>query len=200
MKTSRLVLCALAFLVMFSIHGQSLAQRVSSNDNVDGPQYSVKATLLSLGSGSSRFTIERALGTHNSAEFTVGVIGWGWDWMNAAQSDGVLIKLAYKWNIIPQQSAHTPLAGFYVKPELVYADFDYKARGDNAAQHHTRQVALLAECGCQLVYKWFVFDPYCGVGPSVGTDNHNNYFHSFMLFPAKSHLAFTAGFRVGIAL
>jgi len=175
------------------------AQAVSLWNGAENPQYSVKVTLLSLGSGSSRFTVERTLGLQNSAELTIGVIGWGWDWMNSTASDGLLLKLAYKWNLIPQVSANTPLAGFYVKPELVYADFDYRTKSSSEI-HHTRQAALLAECGYQLIYRWFVFDVYSGVGPSFGTDNNNNYFHSFMLFPAEGHMAFTAGFRIGVAL
>ena len=63
----------------------------------------------------------------------------------------------------------------------------------------TSQWALLAETGYQVVYKWFLFDVYAGLGPSIGTGNDNNYFHSFMLFPKESHLAFTAGFRIGVA-
>lgn len=199
MRITRLTLCSVLFFAFFSYSYRVSAQAISLWNGSENPQYSVKVTLLSLGSGSSRFTVERAFGSKNSAELTIGVIGWGWDWMNSTVSDGLLLKLAYKWNLIPQESANTPLAGFYVKPELVYADFDYQNKSA-ADIHHTRQVALLAECGYQLVFRWFVFDVYSGIGPSFGTDNYNNYFHSFMLFPVEGYLAFTAGFRIGVAL
>lgn len=166
----------------------------------------IKITLLSIGSGSSRFTYERAIGDNMSAELTLGVVGWGYDFLHHLDSKGYLIKAAYKWNLVPMKKANSPLAGFYVKPEFAYADFDYSPKniqGDNplvpVEYSHTRQVALMAECGYQLLLKWFVFDVYTGLGPAFGTGNTYNYFHSFMLFPKEGWLAFTAGFRIGVA-
>lgn len=166
----------------------------------------LKITILSIGSGSSRFTYERAFGDNMSAELTLGVIGWGYDFLHHLDSKGFLMKAAYKWNLIPMKSANSPLAGFYVKPEFVFADFDYSPKNTTADSHlvplennHTRQYALMAECGYQLLLKWFVFDVYTGLGPAFGTGNNYNYFHSFMLLPKDSWLAFTAGFRIGVA-
>ena len=189
------------------LSAQEDVMKVSKND--------FKVTLLSLGSGSSRFTYERAFTPRNSAELTVGVIGWGFDIMNGANPRGVLFKMAVKYNVLPQKSAKQSwLAGFYVKPELVVADYDYEtdkevdgaiiARGAKSVGYrnkaHTTQFALLAEGGYQLVlWKWFVFDVYAGLGPSFGTGNMDNYYHSFMRYPKDSWLAFTAGFRVGVA-
>lgn len=171
----------------------SLANRkVSVND--------FKITLLSLGSGSTRITYERAFSPLNSAEFTVGIIGMGWDWMNGTRSNGLLVKIAYKWRLLPFNDQESWLSGIYVKPEFVLAHYDYRpAYGSSTDVHTTFQGALLAEGGCQLVYHWFLFDIYTGVGPSLGTGNDNNYYHSFMHFPVDSHLAFTAGFRLGVA-
>lgn len=174
----------------------------AQGDTVGGPRNDVKVTLLSLGSGSSRFTYERAVTSATSAELTLGVIGWGFDIMNHADPSGLLVKAAYKWNILPMRRAHTALAGFYLKPEFVFASYDYTWSDSEAApseRPHTTQGALLAECGYQLVLRWFVFDIYTGLGPSFGTSNAHNYYHSFMLFPADSHLATTAGFRLGVA-
>ena len=78
-----------------------------------------------MGSGSSRFTYERAFSQKNSVELTLGVIGWGWDFLHRTKSNGILLKGAFKWNLIPQKNASSWLAGFYVKPEWVIADFDY---------------------------------------------------------------------------
>ena len=180
-----------SLLLVAGMASSMAQQRVTRND--------FKVTLLSLGSGSSRFTYERAFSPRHSAELTVGIIGWGWDIMNKTeQSDGLLMKAAYKWNLIPQRNADSWLAGFYVKPEWVIADFDYIAAQSDRLEH-TFQMTLLAECGYQWVKDWFDFDVYCGLGPSWGSGNSNNYFHSFMLYPRDSWLAFTAGFRIGIA-
>lgn len=211
-------LLALIISALFSIPMVS----VKAQNQFGGPKNDLKLTLLSLGSGSSRFTYERVLGENISAEFTVGIIGWGVDILHQASPNGILIKLAPKLNIKPSQRAHTALAGCYVKPELVYANFDYNGISGNKSnpdgqkastadnskvdvgassntRFHTQQWALMAECGYQLVSKWFVFDIYCGLGPSFGTGNQQNYFHGFMLFPAESHLAATSGFRIGVA-
>lgn len=202
MKRSFIVLLTLMVACLSSYQGWS--QDVSNDVKVR--KNDIKVTLLSIGSGSSRFTYERAFGDQTSAELTLGVIGWGYDFLHKLDSKGILIKAAYKWNLVPMKSANSPLAGFYVKPELVYADFDYAPKtsgGDNPLvpleSHHTRQGALMAECGYQLLLKWFVFDVYAGLGPAFGTGNNYNYFHSFMLLPKDSWLAFTAGFRIGVA-
>lgn len=164
----------------------------------ENPQNSIKVTLLSLGSGSARFTYERAIDNTNSVEFTLGVIGWGWDVMNDADPSGILIKTAYKYNLLPLHDM--ALAGLYSKSEFVYADFDYidPEMNSNATQHVSR-CAILEEFGYQLIVKWFTLDVYAGLGPTFGSSASNNYYHSFMLFPVKSHLAFTAGFRIGVA-
>jgi len=190
---------ALAFLV------QPTASFAQHSTALTGSRNDFKLTLLSLGSGSTRITYEHAFNIHNSAEATVGIIGMGWDWMNHSDPAGVLFKFAYKWRLIPQLGSDSWLAGFYVKPELVFAGFrqkwKYQDRWDEIPKDPclTRQLALLAECGYQLVAGWFVFDGYCGLGPSFGTGNDYNYYHSFMLFPSDGWLAFTAGFRVGVA-
>lgn len=171
------------------------------NEQIKSPTCNdFKFALLSLGSGSTRVTYERAFNPKNSVEFTLGIIGMGWDWMNDSDPQGLLVKIAYKWRLLPQRGSDSWLAGFYVKPELVATHFEYTPSGYAEIYFRdTYQYALLAECGYQLVIKWFVFDVYTGLGPSFGTRNNNNYFHSFMLFPKESPLAFTAGFRLGVA-
>lgn len=162
----------------------------------------IKITLLSIGSGSSRFTYERAFSPKISAELTGGVIGWGFDCVNHTKSTGWLMKAAVKWNLIPQPKANTWLAGFYVKPEFIFADYDYPAKDmvitPETEIPHTRQWALLAECGYQAVFSWFTIDVYFGLGYSNGTGNANNYYHGFLMVPRDSHLAGTSGFRVGV--
>ena len=161
-----------------------------------GARNDVKMTLLSLGSGSTRISYERALDEKHSAELTVGLVGAGVDVLNHAQPEGYLLKACYKWNVLPMRVAQSALAGLYVKPELIWADFGYSHDGVHG---HTHQVALLAEGGYQVVWKWFVFDVYCGVGPTVGTGNADNYYHGFMRFPKDGFVGWTAGFRLGYA-
>ena len=201
----RLLLSVFTLFFTVPLNGQSVEEgSVRRND--------FKVTMLSLGSGSSRFTYERAFSSLTSAELTIGVIGLGWDWMNKQSSQGVLLKTAYKWRIIPQGTSNSWLAGFYLKPELVLASFQYDDKSSTSSDYvgneyssqesqgkNTKQLALLAEGGYQFVFKWFVLDLYAGLGPSLGTGNDNNYFHSFMLFPKESWMAVTAGYRVGFA-
>ncbi len=163
----------------------------------------IKLTLLSLGSGSTRITYERAFTPMYAAEFTVGAIGLGWDFLHHLHSRGVLFKGAFKWTLIPQKKANSWLAGFYVKPELVASLFKYRDKmawvEGETDLFRTRQVALLGECGYQLVLRWFVFDVYTGMGGAFGTGNMYNYYHSFMHLPKDWPLVFTAGFRLGVA-
>lgn len=188
---------SILLIVLLLVSGPASAQQ----QNPKITKNNFKVTMLSLGSGSSRFTYERAFSPKISAELTVGVIGWGWDWINHSDPSGVIIKFAPKYNLIPQASASSWLAGFYLKPEFLYADFDYNATvGAVISRNHTNQYALLAEFGYQLVvWNWFDFDIYCGVGPTWGSYNLNNYYHGFMIFPSDGHVGFTAGYRVGIA-
>ncbi len=201
MKLRYCVLCFLLVLSGLVFPATAMAQK----DTVPlAKRNDFKVTLLSLGSGSTRLTFEHAFNSLNSAELTLGIVGLGWDWMNESHPGGLLVKLAFKWRVIPSKALDNWLAGFYVKPEFVWAQFRYdNPRVDGGAAskcpESTLQMALLAECGYQIVWNWFVFDVYTGLGPSFGTGNLNNYYHSFMLFPDDGWLAFTAGFRVGVA-
>lgn len=194
----RNALIATALLLM-PLYAQSQIPKVEPASKMilpTGPKNDIKITLLSLGSGSTRITYERATAPRQSAELTVGIIGLGFDIMNHADPSGILLKAAYKWNLAPMMSANSALAGFYVKPELVYTNYDYCHEG---IAGHTSQTALLGECGYQLIVRWFVFDIYAGVGPAFGTGNADNYYHSFMRFPPDGIMAFTSGFRIGYA-
>ena len=204
---SRLIVALVLLSLSFPL--SATAQRVGGSY---GQRNDFKFTLLSLGSGSTRLTYERAFSRRTSAELTVGFIGMGWDWINHTRSRGLLFKAAYKWRLIPQATSSSWLAGFYVKPEFVYAQFLYGPQGDGYRSRptglgasstidpdETRQFAIMAECGYQLLVGWFVFDVYSGLGPSFGTGNINNYYHSFMLFPSDGRMAYTAGFRIGVA-
>lgn len=174
-----------------------------AQENVaNGYKNNIKCTLLSIGSGSSRVTYERAIVKNMSAEITLGWIGLGYDFLHDIKSKGYLVKLAYKWNLIPMKSSNSPLAGFYVKPELQFVSFDYAPKKTGFILEntkHTTHAAVLGEVGYQVLVKRFVFDVYAGIGSAFGTDNDENYFHGFVLMPKGSWLAGTAGFRLGVA-
>lgn len=163
----------------------------------------IKVTMLSLGSGSSRYSFERAFSPKLSAEFTYGAIGHGWDWMNHSNPRGFILKAAPKFMLKERKNAVSWFEGAYFKPELLFANFDYdvtKDHPDKGARKHTRQYALLAEAGYQIVaWGWFLFDIYAGLGPSWGNMNANNYYHGFMLLNGTNHLGLTAGYRIGVA-
>lgn len=188
-----------AFASLLLIFLLFLPSTLSAQEKFSSPRNNIKATLLSLGSGSTRISYERALDSAISAEFTVGIIGMGWDILNHSDPRGFIVKLAPKWNLYPVGTPNA-LSGFYFKPELIYADYTYFCKDNSISEpQHTRQLALLAEGGFQIVAKWFVFDIYTGLGPTVGSGNYNNYYHGFMRFPANGFMAYTAGFRLGVA-
>jgi len=161
---------------------------------------SLKCSILSLGSGSSKFTYERAFTERISAEVTLGRIGWGWDWLNHTQSStGWMTKAAVKYNFWPQPFCNTSwLAGMYVKPEYMFSDFDYM-QADEDFLRHTREHSIMAKWGYQFVFKYFVFDLFAGCGYAWGTGNENDYFHGFLFWRGIQNWSHSAGFRVGVA-
>ena len=192
------------FLFILMLMGSFTSVRAQLRYSVHGPLNDVKATMLSIFSGSTRITYERVLSSRTSAELTLGIIGAGYDWMNKADPTGIVVKVAWKWNQQREQCNYTPLQGFYLKPELIYAAYDYddktmKGVYGLASRDHTNRWALMAEGGWQHIWKWFLMDIYMGVGPSWGDVNTDNYYHGIMLFPKGGNLAFTAGCRFGIA-
>jgi len=159
----------------------------------------LKCSILSLGSGSSKFTYERAFTERISAEVTLGRIGWGWDWLNHTQkSVGWMTKAAVKYNFWPQPFCNTSwLAGMYAKPEYMFSDFDYIQ--PDGTLGHTREHSIMAKWGYQFVFKWFVLDLFAGCGYGWGTGNANDYFHGFLYWKGIQHWSQSAGFRIGVA-
>lgn len=190
------------YLLLFGLTYCSWAQR---HVMPQAPRNDVKATFLSIFSGSSRFTYERALSPSTSAEVTFGAIGLGYDMMNRAAPAGVVLKGAWKYNLHSATRGKSPLNGLYLKPELIYANYRYDDKPSHAPlekdtpRSHTIRWALMAEGGWQHCWRWFLTDIYMGLGPSWGDINAHNYYHGIMLFPKGGHLAFTAGCRIGIA-
>ena len=155
----------------------------------------LKATVLSLLSGSVKLTWERALGDDRSLELTGGIIGWGEDWLlNINHSKGALARLSYKFIF----HRHPGLQGFYVKPELAYSSFFYDAR-ETAERLRTDRLAVMGCLGYQVVYRRFVFDVFSGLGYGFGSGTEYNYYHGYIGLNPTSHVALTSGFKLGVA-
>lgn len=169
--------------------GQSETPKMRKNE--------IKVALLSLASGTSKFAYERLVRDYQSVEFTIGIIGWGFDKLKESDPKGTAWRLGYKFIFPNGQNANNQLNGFYIKPELCYSSYAYT--------HHSRgrlnvdRIALMGVFGYDWVLQWFVFDIYGGLGLACGNSNYSNYHHGFIGWDYDSPTAFTAGFRVGVA-
>lgn len=159
----------------------------------------LKVTVLSLFSGSTKLTYERAIADNRSIELTGGVIGWGGDWLNSNASKGALCRFTYKFIFHPHKEKNRSLNGFYLKPELAFSSFDFDAKDGSGERLHNNRLAIMGCFGYQIVHKWFVFDIFSGLGLGIGDLNDYNYYHGFIALPKNSPTAFTAGFKLGTA-
>ena len=119
------MLCILVCIQLILCTSQLFAQEKSFSS-----ESSIKMTILSLFSGSTKITYEHTLFHHQSIELTGGIIGWGTDILNHSDSKGYLSRLAYKFILPTEKNVDKPLQGFYLKPELAFSSFDYKAFED----------------------------------------------------------------------
>lgn len=162
----------------------------------------LKVTVLSLFSGSTKLTYERAITRTQSMEITGGVIGWGGDWLNHNHSKGGLCRLAYKFifhfSEYPYSEPEHLLNGFYLKPEVAFSSFSYDSK-DGMERLHNNRLAIMGCIGYQWVCHRFVFDIFGGLGAGIGDENEYNYYHGFIALPKGSPTAFTAGFKLGVA-
>lgn len=160
----------------------------------------LKVTVLSLFSGSIKLTYERLIIPKQSLEVSLGYIGFGYDKNNKAYS-GYLARLAYKF-IYPFQNTQA-LAGLYIKPELAYSNYEYdshpESMPDIVKREHVSRLAIMAVGGYQFIFKGFMLDLFAGLGVGVGDAKGSNYHHGYIGFNCDSHMAFTAGFKLGYA-
>lgn len=180
----------LLLLLAMSCLLSSSAQEICKNN--------LKVTVLSLFSGSTKLTYERALCDNRSIELTGGVIGWGGDWLNENASKGALCRFTYKFIFHRHGEKSRSLNGFYLKPELAYSSFRFDAE-ESAERLHNQRLAIMGCMGYQVVYKWFVFDIFGGFGAGIGDQNTYNYYHGFIALPKGTPTAYTAGFKLGAA-
>lgn len=199
----------LAFSLLLCIAG---AQAQESSPETKPFKYyknDLKVTVLSLFSGSTKLTYERAITQKQSVEITGGVIGWGGDLLNHNHSKGGLCRLAYKfifnYSYYPhfhffsnQSRPEHLLHGFYLKPELAFSSFSYDSK-DGMERLHNNRLAVMGCIGYQWVCHRFVFDIFGGLGAGIGDENEYNYYHGFIALPKGTPTAFTAGFKLGVA-
>jgi hypothetical protein len=192
----------LAFSLLLCLAGAQAQE--SSPETIPFKYYKndLKVTVLSLFSGSTKLTYERAITRTQSVEITGGIIGWGGDWLNQNHSKGGLCRLAYKFifhfNEYRSNKPEHLLNGFYLKPELALSSFSYDSK-DGMERLHNNRLAVMGCVGYQVVYKRFVFDIFGGLGAGIGDENEYNYYHGFIALPKGTPTAFTAGFKLGVA-
>ena len=191
----------LAFSLLLCLAG---AQAQESSPETKYYKNDLKVTVLSLFSGSTKLTYERAITRTQSMEITGGVIGWGGDWLNHNRSRGGLCRVAYKIIYNPTKIYCCPyppgnrLEGFYLKPEAAFSSFSYEAR-EGGERLHNNRLAIMGCIGYQWVCHRFVFDIFGGLGAGIGDENEYNYYHGFIALPKGTPTAFTAGFKLGVA-
>lgn len=178
-------------LLIACLFGSAQAQRR------DMPKNEVKVSLLSIFSGSTKVTYERLVRDYQSVEFTFGIIGLGVDMLKDSDPKGTAWRIAYKFILPDKRNANNQMCGFYIKPELCYSSYSYNYTA--VERLDVDRFALMGVAGYDLVWDWFVFDVYCGLGFGFGESNHSNYHHGFIGWSADNPTAFTAGFRVGAA-
>ncbi|MBQ1605201.1 MAG: hypothetical protein II088_00195, partial [Bacteroidales bacterium] len=81
----------------------------------------IKITFLSWLTGSTKISYERYFTPIHTGELTVGVICAGYDRFKN-HPKGFTIRYAHKFILI--NHTNYALNGFYVKPELVWSNFD----------------------------------------------------------------------------
>lgn len=182
-------MAVLVFLLNPVCRAQSSQPKIRKNE--------VKVALLSLFSGTSKVTFQRWLFDHQSVEFTVGIVGLGFDALKESNPKGTAWRLAYKFVVPSNDNTYNPMCGYYFKPELCYSvySYDHPSKG----RLDVNYAALMWVIGYDWVKDWFDFDIYAGVGYAFGENNYSYYHHGFITLNSEVPIALTAGFRVGVA-
>ena len=167
-KIVKILLIALCAVSFSNIKAQELIERRNA----------IKITFLSWLTGSTKISYERSFTPIHTGELTVGVICAGYDRFKN-HPKGFTIRYAHKFILI--NHTNYALNGFYVKPELVWSNFDYDKR-DEDFRTKSNMGALFACTGYQWARKRFIIDGYVGIGNSFGHESETNYHHGFVLW------------------
>lgn len=159
------VLCTFSFN---SIRAQEIMERRNA----------IKLTFLSWFTGTTKISYERSYTPIQTGELTVGLICAGYDKFKNNPL-GFTVRYAHKF--ILKNNTNYALNGFYVKPEVVWSNFDYDKREEDY-RTKSSMAGLFACTGYQWARKKFIIDGYIGMGGSVGREADTNYHHGFILW------------------
>ncbi len=161
----------------------------------------IKTAFLSPLTGVTAFSYERALKPGRSMEFTLSLIGLGFN--NPEDAVGLGLKAGYKFIRSPDhfirgmRYAHI-LKGGYVKPEIAFARYDLRSKDEEVIK-----AALIVNLGKQWIFSdVFLVDLYFGVGYGMTTSQIEDpeYPHDFVVVDPEFPLALDAGFRLGFLI
>ena len=161
----------------------------------------VKMAFLSPLTGTTSFSYERALKPGRSIEFTISLIGLGFN--NPEDAAGLGLKAGYKFIRSPDhylrgmRYAHI-LKGGYVKPEFSFARYNLRTKDEEVIK-----AALMVNLGKQWIFSdVFLLDLYFGVGYGMTTSRIEDpeYPHDFIVVDPEFPLALDAGLRIGFLI
>ena len=159
-------------LFAVSFNGNCKAQEIMERRNA------IKITFLSWFTGTTKLSYERSYTPVQTGELTVGLICAGYDKFKN-HPKGFTIRYAHKFILI--NNTQFALNGFYVKPEVVWSNFNYDKR-DEDYRTKSNMAGLFACTGYQWARRRFIVDGYIGIGGSVGIEADTNYHHGFILW------------------
>jgi hypothetical protein len=160
-----------------------------------------KMAFLSPLTGVTSFSYERALKPGRSMEFTLSLIGLGFN--NPEDAAGLGLKAGYKFIRSPDhyiqgmRYAHI-LKGGYVKPEFSFAMYNLRSKNEDVVK-----AALMVNIGKQWVFSdVFLVDLYVSAGYGMTTSRIEDpeYPHDFVVVDPEFPLALDAGFRLGFLI
>jgi hypothetical protein len=161
----------------------------------------IKMAFFSPLTGVTAFSYERAIKPGRSIEFTLSLIGLGFN--NPEDAVGLGLKAGYKFIRSPDhfirgmRYAHV-LKGGYVKPELSFARYNLRSKYEEVIK-----AALMINLGKQWVFSdVFLVDLYIGAGYGMTTSSIEDpeYPHDFVVVDPEFPLALDAGFRLGFLI
>jgi hypothetical protein len=161
----------------------------------------VKMAFLSPLTGTTSFSYERALKPGRSIEFTLSLIGLGFN--NPEDAAGIGLKAGYKFIRSPDhylrgmRYAHI-LKGGYVKPEFSFARYNLRTKNEEVIK-----AAIMVNLGKQWIFSdVFLLDLYFGVGYGMTTSRIEDpeYPHDFVVVDPQFPLALDAGLRLGFLI
>ena len=160
----------------------------------------IKITFLSWTSGSTKISYERAFPKcKQSGEMCASLICAGYD---KYKNDplGFTLRYGHKF-FLAGYKENKPLQGFYLRPELMYCDYDY-THSETGLRTKSRMGTLMATVGYQLCIKRFIIDGWVGGGYAFGTPAETGYQHGFQIWnwfdTYNENISLSFSIRIGV--